>query len=250
MNKEDFRQRLMVALDMPNAQEAWIKRDQLADHVGWFKVGLRLFVAEGAPLVRTLLKTHKVFLDLKFHDIPNTVAQAIESAGDLGVQMVNVHAAGGAEMLQAASQAAAAFPDMRLIAVTVLTSDAMPAKQANQQAVERALLAKQAGLHGVVCSVHEVANIKQVCGHDFITVTPGIRWGNQDIQDQKRVADPSFAIQSGADYLVVGRPILQAKNPVSAADEAVRMMADQSEYPPLSNPSISAPSKDGILSPD
>ncbi|MDQ6990237.1 MAG: orotidine-5'-phosphate decarboxylase [Mariprofundaceae bacterium] len=228
MNKEDFRQRLMVALDVPNAQEAWIKRDQLADHVGWFKVGLRLFVAEGAPLVRTLLKTHKVFLDLKFHDIPNTVAQAIESAGNLGVQMVNVHAAGGADMLQAAVQAASAFPNMKLIAVTVLTSDSMPAKQANALAVERALLAKQAGLHGVVCSVHEVANIKQACGHDFITVTPGIRWGNQDIQDQKRIANPAFAIQSGSDYLVVGRPIIQAENPASAADEAVNMMASKS----------------------
>jgi len=228
MNQESFRQRLMVALDMPNAQEALALRHQLADHVGWFKVGLRLFVAEGAPLVRQLLETHKVFLDLKFHDIPNTVAQAIESAGKLGVNMVNVHAAGGPEMLQAAVKSASAFPDMTLIAVTVLTSDPMPAQQAKELAVERALLAKNAGLHGVVCSVHEVANIKAACGNDFITVTPGIRWGNQDIQDQKRIADPSFAIQSGSDYLVVGRPIIQAENPASAADEAVAMMASMS----------------------
>jgi len=224
MDSEAFRQRLMVALDMPNAQQAFALRDQLADHAGWFKVGLRLFVAEGAPLVRALLETHKVFLDLKFHDIPNTVAQAIESAGHLGVQMVNVHAAGGSDMLKAAVKAAASFPDMTLIAVTVLTSDGMPAAQANTLAVERALLAKDAGLQGVVCSVHEVASIKQACGHDFITVTPGIRWGNQDVQDQKRIADPAFAIQSGADYLVVGRPIIQAENPASAADEAVSMM--------------------------
>jgi len=225
MNTEDFRQRLMVALDMPNAQEAFALRDQLAEHVGWFKVGLRLFVAEGASLVRNLLETHKVFLDLKFHDIPNTVAQAIESAGKLGVQMVNVHAAGGSDMLQAAVKAASAFPNMNLIAVTVLTSDSMSPEEANKLAVKRALLAKEAGLQGVVCSVHEVANIKQACGHDFITVTPGIRWGNQDVQDQKRIADPKFAIESGADYLVVGRPIIQAQIPTDAADEAIAMMA-------------------------
>jgi len=225
MNHEPFRQRLMAALDMPNAEEALALRDQLSKHVGWFKVGLRLFVAEGAPLVRQLLETHKIFLDLKFHDIPNTVAQAIESAGKLGVNMVNVHAAGGAEMLQAAAKSAAAFPDMTLIAVTVLTSDTMPAEQAKILAVERAQLAKASGLHGVVCSVHEVASIKDACGDDFITVTPGIRWGNQGVQDQKRVADPAFAMQSGADYLVVGRPIIQAKNPVQAADEAVWMMS-------------------------
>jgi len=225
MNTEDFRQRLMVALDMPNAQEAFALRDQLAEHVGWFKVGLRLFVAEGASLVRNLLETHKVFLDLKFHDIPNTVAQAIESAGKLGVQMVNVHAAGGSDMLQAAVKAASAFPNMNLIAVTVLTSDSMSPEEANKLAVKRALLAKEAGLQGVVCSVHEVANIKQACGHDFITVTPGIRWGSQDVQDQKRIADPKFAIESGADYLVVGRPIIQAQIPTDAADEAIAMMA-------------------------
>jgi len=225
MNHNEQRQRLMVALDMPNAEQALQMRDQLAAHVGWFKVGLRLFVAEGAPLVRELLKTHRVFLDLKFHDIPNTVAQAIESAGKLGVQMVNVHAAGGPEMLSAAAHAAKAFPDMTLIAVTVLTSDPMPPEQARNLAVERAIMARDAGLHGVVCSVHEVASIKAACGSDFITVTPGIRWGDQDAQDQKRIADPQFAIASGADYLVVGRPIIQADSPAAAADDAVHRMA-------------------------
>lgn len=225
MSEGDMRQRLMVALDMPDATQALHMRNQLAEHVGWFKVGLRLFVAEGAPLVRELLKSHKVFLDLKFHDIPNTVAQAIESAGALGVQMVNVHAAGGSEMLKRAVKAAAAFPDMQLIAVTVLTSDSMPSEQAKTVAVERALLARDAGLHGVVCSVHEVESIKKACGDDFVTVTPGIRWGNQDIQDQKRVADPALAVRQGSDYLVVGRPILQAEVPADAADEAVCMMS-------------------------
>jgi len=223
--KEGMKDRLMVALDMPDAEQALHMRDQLTGHVGWLKVGLRLFVAEGAPLVRQLLQSHKVFLDLKFHDIPNTVAQAIESAGALGVQMVNVHAAGGSEMLRRAVDAAAAFSDMKLIAVTVLTSDAMPAEQARRVAVERALLARDAGLHGVVCSVHEVASIKEACGDTFVTVTPGIRWGGQDVQDQKRVADPALAVQSGADYLVVGRPIILAAKPSSAADEAVNMMS-------------------------
>ncbi|MDX8397146.1 MAG: orotidine-5'-phosphate decarboxylase [Mariprofundaceae bacterium] len=224
MAELDMHQRLMVALDMPNADQALAMRDMLGENAGWLKVGLRLFVAEGAPLVKQLLQTHKVFLDLKFHDIPNTVAQAVESAGALGVQMVNVHAAGGPDMLRQAAKAAEAFPAMQLIAVTVLTSDPMPSKQAETLAVERALLAKDTGLQGIVCSVHEVEAIKQACGSDFITVTPGIRWGNQSLQDQQRVADPAFAVQQGSDFLVVGRPIIQAVSPAQAAAEAIDMM--------------------------
>jgi len=219
-----MRNRLMVALDVNNREAALSMRDSLGDSVGWLKVGLRLFVAEGPALVRDLNQQHRVFLDLKFHDIPNTVAQAVESAGGLGVNMINVHAGGGAEMLQAAAQAAAEFPDMSLIAVTVLTSDAMPKEQAKVVALERAKMAQDAGLNGVVCSVFEAAAIKQNCGLDFITVTPGIRWGGQDVQDQKRVADPAMAIAGGADYLVVGRPILQANNPRQAALEALALM--------------------------
>ncbi|PCI00711.1 MAG: orotidine-5'-phosphate decarboxylase [Zetaproteobacteria bacterium] len=214
----------MVALDVNSKTQALAIRDTLGDSVGWLKVGLRLFVAEGPSLIADLSKTHKVFLDLKFHDIPNTVAQAIESAGALGVQMVNVHAGGGLPMLQAASQAAQAFPEMKLIAVTVLTSDTMPKEQALTVALERAKLAKEAGLDGVVCSVFEAAQIKQVCGSGFITVTPGIRWGNQDAQDQQRIADPKMAVEHGSDYLVIGRPILQADSPKAAAEEAIKMM--------------------------
>lgn len=219
-----MRNRLMVAMDMPDAGMALQMRDRIGEQAGWLKVGLRLFVAEGPALVRTLLQTHQVFLDLKFHDIPNTVAQAVESAGGLGVQMVNVHAGGGPDMLKRAAEAASSFPQMQLIAVTVLTSDTMPAEQAKQVALERARMAQDAGLTGVVCSVHEVAAIKQACGTDFVTVTPGIRWGGQDLQDQQRVADPASAIRAGSDYLVVGRPILQAKSPADAAAEAVSMM--------------------------
>ncbi len=224
MTELNMVKRLMLALDVENAQQALQMRDTLADSVGWLKVGLRLFVAEGPALIAKLKTSHRIFLDLKFHDIPNTVAQAIESAGELGVDMVNVHAGGGLPMLQAAAQAASRFPDMKLIAVTVLTSDTMPKTQALTVALERARWAKEAGLAGVVCSVWEADSIKQACGQDFITVTPGIRWGNQDTQDQQRIADPQKAIECGADYLVVGRPILQAENPVAAANEAVLFM--------------------------
>lgn len=217
-------QRIMVALDLPDAEAALAMRDRLAGHVGWFKVGLRLFVAEGPALVRQLLTEHRIFLDLKFHDIPNTVAQAVTSAGDLGVQMLNVHAGGGIRMLEAAARAAAAYPDMQLIAVTVLTSDDMPAEKARSLAVERAKMAQEAGLHGVVCSVHEAEAVKAACGHDFATVTPGIRWGDGDLHDQSRVADPAAAVQAGSDYLVIGRPILQAPDPAAAADRAAAMI--------------------------
>ncbi len=216
--------RLMVALDVQSREEALAKRDAVGDAVGWLKVGLRLFVAEGPPLVHELHRTHRLFLDLKFHDIPNTVAQAVESAGRLGVDMVNVHASGGEAMLASAAAAAKEFPDMKLIAVTVLTSDPMPKEQAKEVVLQRAEMAQAAGLDGVVCSVHEAAAIKALCGRDFLTVTPGIRWGGQGSQDQKRVADPASAIASGSDYLVVGRPILQADNPREAALEALRMM--------------------------
>ncbi len=219
-----MRERLMVALDMSDRDSALAMREKLGSEVVWLKVGLRLFVAEGPEFVHELLRTHKVFLDLKFHDIPNTVAQAVQSAGKLGVQMLNVHASGGPAMLTAAANAAREFPDMKLIAVTVLTSDAMDAKRATELAVERAQMAKDAGLHGVVCSVHEVAAIKAQCGSDFLTVTPGIRWGGQDTQDQSRVADPAMAIHAGTDYIVVGRPIIAAAKPSQAAREAVRMM--------------------------
>ena len=224
MRDELMRDRLMVALDVPDMDSALAMREKIGGEAGWLKVGLRLFVAEGPSLVRKLAEKHKIFLDLKFHDIPNTVAEAVESAGKLGVQMLNVHAGGGPDMLKRASEAASEFPEMQLIAVTVLTSDLMPAEGAMRVALERARMAQDAGLDGVVCSVHEAAAIKEACGTGFITVTPGIRWGGQDAQDQKRIADPGYAIESGADYLVVGRPILHAVEPALVAREVVEMM--------------------------
>jgi len=217
-------ERLMVALDMPDRNQALDMRQRLGNSVGWFKVGLRLFVAEGPDLLHILTQTHRVFLDLKFHDIPNTVAEAITSAGHLGVQMTNLHACGGMDMMRAAASTAIAFPQMKLIAVTVLTSDPMEPEQARREAVHRATMARDAGLGGVVCSVHEVADIKKACGDDFLTVTPGIRWGGQAENDQKRIADPEMAIRHGADYLVVGRPIIQAPDPRAAAMQAISMM--------------------------
>jgi len=221
-----MRERLIVALDMPDRARSLDICRRLGDSADWFKVGLRLFVAEGPSLVHTLLEAHRVFLDLKFCDIPNTVAEAVGSAGSLGIQMANIHACGGIEMMRAAARAAVNFPDMKLIAVTVLTSDAMPPDEARRQAVSRAAMAREAGLDGVVCSAHEVADIKNACGPDFLTVTPGIRWGVQGRDDQKRVADPGMAIRQGADYIVVGRPIIQANDPRAAALEALAMMEE------------------------
>jgi len=217
--------RLMVALDVADRKQAQNISQNLADDVGWFKIGMRLFVAEGPDLLREVLQTHRVFLDLKFHDIPNTVAEAVASAGQLGVQMTNIHAVGGPEMMRAAASAASDFPHMKLIAVTVLTSDPMPPEQAKVEAVRRAELARESGLDGVVCSVHEVAAIKQACGDNFLTVTPGIRWGTQSVDDQQRIADPATAIAAGSDYLVVGRPILRAADPQAAARQAIAMMS-------------------------
>ncbi len=219
-----MRDRLMVALDMPDREQALNICQRIGDNVGWFKVGLRLFVAEGPDLIRILIQNYRVFLDLKFHDIPNTVAEAITSAGNLGVHMTNIHAGGGLEMMQAAAQSATAFPRMKVIAVTVLTSSPMQPGQACRETVHRAMMARDAGLDGVVCSVHEAADIKKACGADFLTVTPGIRWGEQPRNDQKRVADPGMAIRQGADYIVVGRPIIQASDPGAVAAEVLSMM--------------------------
>jgi len=221
-----MKNRLMVALDVANREQALAMRDQLGDRVGWFKIGLRLFVAEGPTLLRLLQEHHRIFLDLKFHDIPNTVAQAVASAGALGVAMVNLHAGGGRAMLAAAADAASDFPQMQLIAVSVLTSDTMPPDEAREVALQRAVMSRDAGLNGVVCSAHEVVAIKDACGAGFTTVTPGIRMQGAALHDQVRVADPAMAIAAGADYLVVGRPIVQASVPRQAAEQVLAAMRE------------------------
>lgn len=225
------RDRLIVALDVPEAQAARELVDCLAGHVGVFKVGSQLFTAAGPELVQEIVaRGEKVFLDLKFHDIPNTVAGAVSSASRLGVSLIDVHGLGGRAMLEAAVGVLPAMGS-RLLAITVLTShDAASLDQVGvngsiHDAVRRlALLAKEAGLDGVVASPHEVALIREACGPDFLIVTPGIRPAGATKGDQARSATPATALASGADYIVVGRPITKADDPASAADAIVAEM--------------------------
>ena len=233
------RSRLIVALDVETFDEAKVLIDRLEDTVDIFKVGSQMFTAYGPFITRYLqVKGKKVFLDLKFHDIPNTVAGAVRSAVSLSVPpgnlkgfaplfMLTVHTQGGLEMLQAAAQAAKekakdlGVPKPLLVGVTVLTSQSRDAGT-DELVLERALCAKKAGLDGVVASVEEAALIRGRLGKNFIIVTPGIRSAGADAGDQKRVATPQAAIQSGSDFLVVGRPIVQDKDPRQAALKILR----------------------------
>ncbi len=205
---------LMLALDVPDAHKALALAHACAPWVTMFKVGLELFVSEGPQLVRELTQIRPVFLDLKFHDIPNTVASAVRAAGRTGAALTNVHAAGGMAMMRAAAEAAEAFPKMRVIAVTVLTSEE---GDVQQKVLARAQAAYEAGLAGVVCSAREAAAVRARFGKDFLIVTPGVRWEGTARDDQARTATPEQAVQAGADYLVVGRPILRASDPAAAA---------------------------------
>jgi orotidine-5'-phosphate decarboxylase len=223
------RERLIVALDVPSAEEATALVDRLAGLAGMFKVGSQLFTASGPDLVRGLVaRGEKVFLDLKYHDIPNTVAGAVSAACRLGVSLVDVHALGGQAMMEAA---VGAMPAMgtRLLAITVLTShDAAGlgelgvAGEVTDTVRRLALLAHAAEVDGVVASPQEVPIIRETCGKDFLVVTPGIRPAGSSRGDQARTATPAAAVAAGADYIVVGRPILEAHDPAAAADAIVR----------------------------
>ncbi len=225
------RDRLIVALDVPKADDARTLVERLAGKVGLFKIGSQLFTAAGPGFVREVVgRGEKVFLDLKFHDIPNTVAGAVSSASRLGVSLVDVHGLGGRAMLEAA---VGALPAMgtRLLAVTILTShdeDSLEQIGVNgsvHESVRRlAELARDAGLDGVVASPHEAALIREACGTDFLIVTPGIRPTGAAAGDQVRAATPATALAAGADYLVIGRPITAAEDPGAAADAIVREM--------------------------
>jgi orotidine-5'-phosphate decarboxylase len=225
---------LLVALDVPTGAEALALADRLRGIAGGFKVGSRLFTTEGPDFVRSLIRNgDRVFLDLKFHDIPNTVATAVAAATSLGVWMVNVHASGGLKMMQAAREAAhetAAAenrPRPLVIAVTVLTSinASMLAETGVEsplidQVVRLADLAQKAGLDGVVASPQETPILRKQCGSDFTIVTPGIRSAQAaGKDDQERTMTPAQAIEAGASYLVVGRPIIAAANARRAAEE-------------------------------
>jgi orotidine-5'-phosphate decarboxylase len=225
------RDRLIVALDVPKADPARDLVDQLAGRVGMFKVGSQLFTAAGPGFVQEIVgRGEKVFLDLKFHDIPNTVAGAVSSASRLGASLIDVHGLGGTAMLEAAVGALPAM-QTRLLAITILTShdedslDQIGVNGGVPDSVERlALLARDAGLDGVVASPHEVGLIRGACGPDFLIVTPGIRPAGAAAGDQVRAATPATALAAGADYLVVGRPITASEDPAAAADAIVSEM--------------------------
>lgn len=233
----DRRDRILVALDVADAAPALEAADRLRGHVGGFKVGKQLFTAEGPALVRRLAEQgDRVFLDLKFHDIPNTVAGAIGSALRLGVWMVNVHASGGRAMMTAARDAADSAAQSGaaralVIGVTVLTSlDAAALSETGvdtdpaAQVARLARLARASGLDGVVCSPQEIALVRRECGSDFLIVTPGIRATGDAKGDQVRTATPEGAVLAGADYLVIGRPITAAVDPAAAADRIAAEM--------------------------
>jgi len=225
--------RILVALDVETRDAALGLADTLRGSVGGFKIGSRLFTAEGPSIVRTLTERgDKVFLDLKFHDIPNTVATAVAAAAQLGVWMVNVHAGGGSAMMRAARDAAHEAAAKRgtapplVIAVTVLTSMNQPTLREvgvvidlMDQVLRLAELTKEAGLDGVVASPQETRAIRSRCGAGFTIVTPGIRGGSAGDakNDQERTMTPGDAIAAGASYLVVGRPIIAAADPLAAA---------------------------------
>ncbi len=214
--------RIIVALDYPDARAALDMAARLDPELCRVKVGKELFTAAGPALVEALVaRGFGVFLDLKFHDIPNTVASACKAAARMGVWMMNVHASGGRAMLQAAREAVGSSP-CRLIAVTVLTSltDADLAEMGIAGGVDAAVLrlaklAQGAGLDGVVCSAREASALRANCGAQFALVTPGIRLADGDAGDQKRVMTPRAAMDAGASYLVIGRPITQATDPVA-----------------------------------
>lgn len=226
---------ILIALDVSSASAALALAETLRGAVGGYKIGSQLFTAEGPSIVRTLTEHgDRVFLDLKFHDIPNTVAGAVDSASHLGAWMMNVHASGGAAMMAAAVEAAdraAAEGRVRplMIAVTVLTSmsaDVLASVGVDRtpldQVVHLATMAKAAGMDGVVASPLETAAIRETCGRDFLIVTPGIRGGTAEQtsgrQDQSRTMTPGDAMRAGASYLVIGRPITGAPDPRAAAE--------------------------------
>lgn len=215
--------KVVVALDFDNKDEALSFVDKIQPSDCRLKVGKEMFTHFGPEFVKELVnRGFDIFLDLKFHDIPNTVAKAVAAAADLGVWMVNVHASGGIKMMQKAKEALLPFGDKAplLIAVTVLTSMSEEdlagigiTRTPAEQVQHLATLTKNAGLDGVVCSAMEAESLKQLLGQDFKLITPGIRPAGSNADDQKRIMTPEQALKVGVDYLVIGRPITKAENP-------------------------------------
>ena len=234
---------LIVALDLDTVEEASQIVSQLSSEVGWFKIGKELFTAAGPSSVdRFRCFTDGIFLDLKFHDIPNTVAGAVASATHLGAGMINMHALGGLKMMSAARMAAdqksseLGISTPKLLGVTVLTSideysfqrDFDTRRTLKDQVAYLAELSQKAGLDGVVASPLEIELIRDVCGENFLIVTPGIRPKWAAVGDQRRITTPAEAVTAGADYIVVGRPITCADVPLQAVQEILREMGDAS----------------------
>jgi orotidine-5'-phosphate decarboxylase len=230
MTREEARNKIIFALDVESMAQAEKWADILAPHVGMFKIGKQLFTACGPDVVKAIIERGgEVFLDLKYHDIPNTVAMASLEAARLGVRLFNLHALGGYEMMAKSVEALKReFPDEsrpRVLAVTILTSSNEETLRGvgidlpvSDMVVKLAKLAKKAGIDGVVSSPLEIPLIRSACGADFLIVTPGVRPAFASADDQKRVMTPAEAVKAGADYLVIGRPISAAPDPIKAAE--------------------------------
>lgn len=235
--KKEAKEFLITSLDVPSLKESLFIVEELGDLVDFYKVGLELFSREG-PKVIEILKNRekKVFLDLKLHDIPNTVTGAVNAAIDMSVDFLTLHTLGGFEMMETAQKAVwnKRLEKPVLLGVTILTSldeafmeDVLGIeKTLKEEILDLAAIAKSAGLGGVVASPEEVAFIKESCGEDFIVVTPGIRPRNAQKNDQKRSASPADAIANGSDYLVIGRPIIKSENIREAAESIIKEIED------------------------
>ncbi|MEG1758398.1 MAG: orotidine-5'-phosphate decarboxylase [Oscillospiraceae bacterium] len=224
---------VIIACDFPSKEDTLAFLDRFVKEKPYVKIGMELFYAEGPEIVREIKKRgHKIFLDLKLHDIPNTVGRAMSSLSRLDVDMCNLHACGTIEMMKAALAGLVRADGTRplLVAVTQLTSTnaiALRDELLIESSMEETVLhyannAKTAGLDGIVCSPHESKKVKSVCGSSFITVTPGIRFSDNITDDQKRIMTPAMARENGSDFIVVGRPITQASDPVAAYERCVR----------------------------
>lgn len=225
---------VIIALDFPDSSSTLQFLDQFQTKKPFVKIGMELFYSEGPQIVREIKKRgHKIFLDLKLHDIPNTVKKSMRVLAGLGVDIVNLHATGTIEMMKAAKEGleeGSQGTSPLLIAVTQLTStnevslkEELGIQESMEDSVKHyAKNAKEAGLDGVVCSPLEVALIHEACGTNFLTVTPGIRFADSQKDDQKRIATPSRAREIGSDFIVVGRPITQANNPVEAYERCLK----------------------------
>lgn len=239
--KLSARERLVLALDVNNFKKAEELVDKLTDYVGVFKIGNQLFTAEGTKVIKMVQeKGGKVFLDLKFHDIPNTVARAAEVVSKLGVYIFDIHTSGGYEMMKATVEAskklsfALGISKPLILGVTLLTSinqeilekEIGIKKSLEEQVVHLAKLAEAAGLDGVVASPWEIKVLRAACGEGFVILTPGIRPAGKSDDDQKRIMTPQEAIKLGADFIVIGRPITNATNPVKASQEILKEMEE------------------------